>query len=444
MLDQAARSVAGRGDSPVGGPRGWLGAGVTEPTGFVAAVTSLHTDGRVRQRATRVLAGMPGPVPVTALAVRLLDHVEQVRHEAAGALHARLGPEEAAPVLGVLLAGRDRRRATAALGWASSVLLERVPVPELVDVLLRRGERDVRRWALLLAHERHLLPADRLLEVVGSDADPWNRTVAAGWLLPVATPDQWRALLASRTAEARLIALVRLPDDALAEEALWPLLADRTLRVREQARRRARQRGVDVARWYREQVTRPNLSVNQLAARLDGLAVVGGPEDGPVFCRHLLHHGPRVRVAALTGVSAHTSRSDALVAAAPLMLDVSPRVASAAGRTLVRSGAPRGAIEAAWASAQPWSRRAGWRTDRSRGGWDRVEADLRAATHEDPVFAAEGVAGLKSWVKTGAATTWGTLSEGQRDTIERGLRAGVLDRATNTRVAFHAGITLDQ
>lgn len=442
-LDQAARSFAG-GGSPVGGPKGWRDADVTEPTGFVAAVTSFHADGRVRQRATRVLATISGPVPVTALAVRLLDHVVQVREEAARALHGRLGPEDAAPVLGVLLAGRDRGRASAALAWASGVLVGRVPVTELVDVLLRRGERDVRRWALDLAHEQDLLPADRLLEIVELDPDPWVRTVAAGWLLPVATPDQLRALLVSRTAEARLTALVRLPDDALAEEALLPLLLDRVPRVREQARRRARQRGIDVARWYREQVTGPGLSDHGLVACLDGLAVEGGPEDVPVLGAHLRHDGSRVRVAALSGVTAHMSRPDAVALAAPLLLDVSPRVASAAARTLVRTGAPRGATEAAWASTQPWSRRAGWRTDRGRGGWDRLVADLRAAAHEDPVLAAEGVAGVGSWVRTGAATTWGTLSDAQQDAVARGLRAGALDAATARSVAFHAGITRDR
>lgn len=120
LLDQVARSMAGRGDSPLGGPQGWLSADLTEPTGFVAAVTSLHTDGRVRQRATRVLATLPGRVPVTALAVRLLDHVEQVRDGAAVALLGRLGAEDAAPFLRILLAGRDRRRAAAEAAWAST------------------------------------------------------------------------------------------------------------------------------------------------------------------------------------------------------------------------------------------------------------------------------------------------------------------------------------
>jgi len=43
------------------------------------------------------------------------------------------------------------------LGRDERTLHERVPVGELVDVLLRRGDRDVRRWALTVAHDRDVL-----------------------------------------------------------------------------------------------------------------------------------------------------------------------------------------------------------------------------------------------------------------------------------------------
>ena len=75
LLDDVARAY-GPADAygvPVSGTRGWLSSNLTEPTGFVAAVTSLHADGRIRQRATQVLAGRPGRLRAAALAVRCMD-----------------------------------------------------------------------------------------------------------------------------------------------------------------------------------------------------------------------------------------------------------------------------------------------------------------------------------------------------------------------------------
>lgn len=48
ILDAAARSHGFHYATPVSGVRGWLGPNLGEPSGFVAAVTSLHVDGRIR------------------------------------------------------------------------------------------------------------------------------------------------------------------------------------------------------------------------------------------------------------------------------------------------------------------------------------------------------------------------------------------------------------
>lgn len=50
-----------------------------EPAGVVATVTSWHVNGRVRERATRILGESRGSLRGAALSVRLLDHVPQVR-----------------------------------------------------------------------------------------------------------------------------------------------------------------------------------------------------------------------------------------------------------------------------------------------------------------------------------------------------------------------------
>ena len=82
LLDAAARTFSYTDGTPVGGTRRWLGTSAAEPTGFVAAVTSLHADGRIRQRAVRMLAKRDARIAAIAIAVRSLDHVPQVRDEA--------------------------------------------------------------------------------------------------------------------------------------------------------------------------------------------------------------------------------------------------------------------------------------------------------------------------------------------------------------------------
>lgn len=43
---------------------------LAENTGLVAAVASMHPDGRIRQTAVRTLAGRPGRLPAALLALR--------------------------------------------------------------------------------------------------------------------------------------------------------------------------------------------------------------------------------------------------------------------------------------------------------------------------------------------------------------------------------------
>ena len=442
LLDEAARAFTYAGGTPVSGAQGWLGTSAAEPTGFVAAVTSLHVDGRIRQRATRMLAETDSRIAITAVAVRLLDHVPQVRDEAKRALLSTSAVGSAETVLGVLLAGRNRQYAAAALESVRETLLHAQPAAELLLTLLPSRQRDVRRWAFSFGHERHLLTSEQLLAAVRSDPDQWLRATCSGWLLDAATPQQLRTLLTARTVEARLVALARVPDEALDDDDLVRLLADRAPRVREQARWRARRRGIDAADWYRRQLNVPTTPARILAACLDGLAAVGGTQDLPAFTARLRHCRVRVRVAAVTGVSTYAAREEALATLEPVLLDSSPRVSSTAARALVRLQAPQATAEVAWTSAQPWSRRAAWRLSRGAGNWDRVEADLRAGGDDDPQLASLGLAGVRNWLETSAATTYAVLSDAQRERIRELLATGPLGEARLRTVSFHARIQL--
>ncbi|MFB7287630.1 hypothetical protein [Actinacidiphila glaucinigra] len=437
LLNEAARSSV-----RVGGPRGSRAAAPTATTLLAAAVSSFAADGRIRQRAARTLAREGSRTATAALAVRLLDHVPQVREETRRALLPRLDTDHAEAVLDVLLAGRARRHAPAALGWVRDVLLTRLSTAELVSALVRSDRRAVRRWAYALGREHRLLTADELLAAVRRDPDQWLRAACAQWLMEVAAPAELRALLTAKSVEARLVALTRVPDEDLDDEDLLLLLADRSPRVRDQARWRGRRRGIDAADWYRGRLALPGTPAHVLAACLDGLAAVGGAGDLAAFTSRLRHPGVGVRAAAVTGVGAYADRDEALALLGPVLLDSSPRVSLTAASALLRIRAPQSAADAAWASDQPWSRRAAWRMVRGHGSWDRVEADLRAAGDGDPRLASLGLVGIHDWLATGAATTWAVLSDTQRRRIRDGLTAAPLDDTTRGTLAFHAGIGL--
>jgi hypothetical protein len=121
-------------------------------------------------------------------------------------------------------------------------------------------------------------------------------------------------------------------------------------------------------------------------------------------------------------------------------------VSATAGRVLARArsagaGAPPGWTALAWASPRPGNRRAAWRLERGAGGWDRVEADLRAAGDPDPGLAAAGQDGIRTWLVHSAATTWDVLSPARRERIRDLVEAWDAPGWQRDAVAFHAGIT---
>lgn len=204
LLDDAARYYSYMGEVPVSGVHGWLSESMDEATGFVAAVTSLHADGRIRQRATRVLAHGTGGLRASALALRTIDHVAEVRADAMEGLLLRLDVVVAEPVLALLLAARGRQYAPAALDEVRATLLERVRPSALVHALFASDQRDVRRWAFDVAHECRLLRVDQLLAAAKSDPDQLMRATCARWLVDVASGAELATLLRAGSADARL------------------------------------------------------------------------------------------------------------------------------------------------------------------------------------------------------------------------------------------------
>jgi HEAT repeat protein len=442
LVDQGARSFTYGDGTPVSGVRGWLGTTLGEPSGFVAAVTSLHVDGRFRDRAARVLGAMPPEVAAPALAVRLLDHVPQVRERAWEALRQLVRADTAEAVFDVLLAGASRQHAAAALSDVKAVLLDDLPADALVAQLTLSDRRRVRRWAFEFGRDQDLFTTEQLVRAAQRDADQWIRAVCAEWLMEAPDPEVFADLLDARSAEARLVALTRVPETSLSNDALSILLVDRAPRVREQARWRARRREWDVAGFYRRTLADENASPRVVAACLDGLASTGSEQDLEPAVSRLRHPSGRVRAAAVVAVEARATSSDAVELLTPVLVDPSARVSAAAARALSRLGVPPSVAEPAWASGQPSSRRAAWRLARAAGGWHRVEADLRAAADTDPQLSALGRTGLDNWLDVSAATTWERLPDDQRARIASWLDNAGLGRDQQRMLAFHAGIKL--
>ncbi|WP_248583119.1 HEAT repeat domain-containing protein [Nocardioides sp. InS609-2] len=374
-----------------------------------------------------------------ALAVRALDHVPEVRDAALDGLRNVMDVEVAPDALKVILAGRHRHFGPAALTAVTTMLLECGSPSAVAGHLMTSSDRDVRRWAFEFAHGRDLLTRENLLTAVASEKDQLLLAWCAEWLMDVARPEDFAELLTARSVNVRLTAITKVPDADLPDDALLALTADRAPRLREAARWRARRRNLDVAAWYRGELSAGDGSVIMRAACLDGLASLGGVDDLGLFLEGISDPAPRVRAAAVGGLAA-TSPDEAPAALLPLLLDPSPRVASRAARVLSRAGVGADHSREAWASRQAWSRRAGWRLMRGCGGWDRVEADLRAAADGDPHLAGEGSEGIRSWLASAAATTWQPLAGDQRDRIGVLLSGWSSPDQERRAVAFHAGI----
>lgn len=440
-VDEAARRVTYTSTAPVGGVKGWLSADAAEPSGFVAAVTSWHVDGRFRERATRILGESGSALRATALTVRLFDHVPQVREVALAGLAEHLGAEHAEAALGVALAGSDRRLGAAALAAVTGILRTRELLQPVIRGLLASHDTKVRRWAYAMAHGEQMLTRELLLGAVHAEHDQFLRARCAKWLADVACPADLRALLEVRSVDTRLEAVTRIPDEDLLDEDLLALMVDRSPRVRAAARWRAERRGINAADWYRNRLKTAAPSPAVTAACLDGLASVAAAEDLELFVRYLSDRSPAVRAGAVEGAGKVGRPPQVVDELTPLLVDASPKVCSSAARVLSRTGGTAADAAIAWTSPQPWSRRAAWRLSRAGGSWDRVEADLRANCDADPDLSNNGMVGIRDWLATSAATTWAILGDGQRERIAALLERSDLADRVRDLIAFHAGIS---
>lgn len=448
-LDEASRGQAPSWALAQSRPATWPAAFAADPTGSLAVAVSLTRSGFDRIEGLRWLLAHPAEPALLApaLTLRAADHVAGIRDEARAGLAALVTVDRLEVALGVALAIAGRAHGAGAL-----VLVERqveTTGSSALAALRASHDRDVRRWAWQRSHDGQRLSPALLESAALRDPDQWVRARAARWLVVEHAVDDWSRLLDAPAAEVRVHALTQIVDADLPDGRLRSALLDRSPRVRAVAEHRARRRGVDAASWCRSSLDDQHQPPRVLVAAIEVLSRVGGVADVPADLRLLAHPSARVRSAAVGSVSVHADPATARAALLPMLHDRAPRVTAAAARALGRlpageSSVETAAVEAAWSSGQAWTRRAAWQVTRARGGWHRVDADLRAAVAPDDALAGLGRAGLQAWLAHGAATTWGTPSTAVAESLVHHLEvaqaAGLLGSHRVELIAFHAGL----
>lgn len=446
-LDESARGPFW-GQSPLGQVTGWqwrLGrvAGwrsrlAGEDSGLAAVAGSMCRDGRVREAAVAWLARTPGPVAAAALAVRTADWVPQVSSAAVAAVLGRTGAQDAAVVVPIMLAVRERQRGRQA---ADRYLAGLADGPtETLAALSRAGERCGQLWALDALAGRGLLTAGELEARAMRDRDPvvalWcaRQLAAPSGQLPAGAGPR---LLGSARAAVRAFAAGHLADDQLPREMLRALLTDRSGAVRSVARWRWTRRGEDLGPVYRDLLAAP--LPRQVAAALEGL------DDSSDSCLpaaavpFLAYPSPRVRCAAVHAVGRHSEPGEIPARLAQVLPDDSGKVVAAALRYL-RGYLPPPGVLAELDAGTARTRRTALAIRQGLGPWDRVQADLTAINGSDPDLAEAGQADLLVWLQHDAATTNGKPRASQAAEIAALLASSTLTGGQRRAVAFVAGI----
>lgn len=380
---------------------------------------SMHPDGYLRERASRLLADREESLVARCLALRAVDHVPQVRRVALPALVQR--PDPAA--LALLLRMRKRVHGPAALAAYG----------ELFDTRELLGASDplVRRFA----YEQELAGMDSSeVEMrLGTETDQWlRRRLAERWMAvdPALAKGQ---LVGSRYVEGRLMVLLDGTDDLFERGELEERMLDRSRRVRAAACWRYRRAGYDPASYYRAR-----WEADGVDAALDGLRETGQRFDAVEAQRALASDDQRLRVAALRLWPEGGPPKELLLT---LLADPSSAVVKHAARLLAATpGIRYDDVLAAAVSEEPNQRRAAWRLRRELGGWNRLRADLEALQDPDEKLLLAAKQDLAIWLEFRAANTYQPLLPSEREAIRAHLDRVDLPRGVVDLLKFHTGL----
>jgi hypothetical protein len=437
--DQLARGSY-HTESLLGAVAGWHERPAWHEWLLGAVAASMVCDGRVREAAVAVLAGTPGQVASAALAVRTSDWVPEVRAAAVAAVSSRAGADEVAAIVPVMIALHRRRR------WnqgASEYLasLEVGPAETLAALARPGGHGACRTWALCTLAERGLLGAGDLIEIASRDRDPLVAMCCARLLTPLAgggPADAWpRVLRSARCASVRAYALGSITDGQLPREELRRLVLDKSGAVRSKARWRWARRWGSLAPVWQEALGATR-TATEIAAALEGMDEGHDGSLPGAAIPFLTHPSPRVRCAAMRAVARHGTAEDKVAHLAPLLLADSARVARTARQYLRGWTLPPAILATLDAAGTPRSRRTALSIRQHLGTWDRVHADLVAASGPDLDLATAARSDLRSWLRNGAGTAYARLGPGRAAEITALLPASGLTRQQCREIAIVA------
>lgn len=347
-------------------------------------LSSMSRDGYARERALARLALESGVDADRLIALRLDDPVDPVRIRAWEVLASRFTDAQVPSVVPILVRLSGRLRVGEALSRYESEFRQRQGTP-MWEVLVGHSDRATRRWAFEAALGDSDITTHRALKLLGRERDQWVTRRLVETIETSGDVGVLSQLLASRHALARAAAISSLPDSALDDRVIVSALFDRAATVRAAARHRALGRGIAAGPMYRR----------AWHERRDPRALVGAALCGEQFDlvdvrAYLNDPDPRVRSAAVELLAEPLADEDA-ERMFVLLEDPHPGPAGRAVRALAGSDWSWSYQRAAalWDAADPRGRARVWRLLSGRGGWDRVRADLLAASDAEP-----GVSGL--------------------------------------------------
>ncbi|WP_116205217.1 hypothetical protein [Amycolatopsis circi] len=340
-------------------------------------LASMHRDGYLRERAVRLLCSSDGALSDRALAIRVHDHVEVVRELAEQEVLRRTTLARAERIVPLLLRLSQR-------WWGSEVFARYLRAlvaahgEASVWACLRKSEDfDVRRAAFRHSFEAGLLGLPDAVRLLPQERDQIVRRQLIGVVAELAAPDVIaESLLRGRSAESRVLGLVKLTAAQLDPVDVERLLVDRSAMVRMWARLRWQEMGRDPVTVYAA-VARSAVKPVVRARAYAGLAEIGTELDRSEIVGLAQSADLPLRKTGLSLLRGKAVASDVPWLLREMTGDHS-RVARLAGEVL--SSSPRlwslADLAVLKDSADPAVRRRGWWLHRSLGGWEAVIADL--------------------------------------------------------------------
>ncbi|GAB3458902.1 hypothetical protein [Actinophytocola sediminis] len=389
-IDHYARQFRYEGPT-LGTAQKWTRTVLANPLPVVPALASLHPDGYVRERAVRSLVTSHGVVSDRALAVRVADHVGVIRAQAAREVLRRLTLTNADHLVPLLRRLTQRGRGAEVLSRYLHALVTEHGEAATWARLRGSADHELRRAAFQHSLDTGLLGLPDAITLVPKERDQVVRRQFIRVIADSAPPEVIaRVLLRGRSAESRVLALVKLTAEQLAVADVERLLVDSSVLVRLWARRRLRERGGDPI------TVCAAVARSSATPALRARAYTGLVEAGVTLDRQEILDLAHSAAVPLRKVGLSLLRGAATAEDVPFLLGLvagdQSRVARLASEILIDcpqlwSLTDLGPLKTAEA---PELRSRAWWIHRRHSGWEALIADLEILHDPDPGVAALG------------------------------------------------------